>query len=177
MTTSNNTVSIYVGTYQKYNNGSINGEWVDLSDYSSLDDFYDYCKELHKDESDPEFMFQDREGEGHATFVSESHINERVFEFLELDDQEKMRISYLCENVGYDIELAMEKQADLYVLDCDYEHEAPQAYYDWLIEIGSIDEQALGSIAYYIDKEALYNGDGNDFTFYKGLGLVRAEGL
>jgi len=47
---------IYVGTYAKYNSGSIKGQWLNLKDYSDKDDFLAACRELHKDESDPEFM-------------------------------------------------------------------------------------------------------------------------
>ena len=41
---------VYVGTYGKYNAGSLFGEWLDLSDYSDKEEFYDACRELHKDE-------------------------------------------------------------------------------------------------------------------------------
>jgi antirestriction protein len=54
--------AVYVGTYGKYNSGSIAGKWLQLADYDSRDDFYKACEELHKDESDPEYMFQDWEG-------------------------------------------------------------------------------------------------------------------
>lgn len=50
-----------IGTYAKYNNGSIFGKWFDLSDFTDKDDFMTACAELHKDEEDPEFMFQDWE--------------------------------------------------------------------------------------------------------------------
>ena len=30
---------VYVGTYGKYNNGSLFGAWLDLSDYSDKEDF------------------------------------------------------------------------------------------------------------------------------------------
>src|SRR5690349_16831915 len=53
---------VYVGTYAKYNNGSIAGAWLDLEDYADKDSFLAACAELHKDEDDPEFMFQDFEG-------------------------------------------------------------------------------------------------------------------
>mgnify|MGYP003640216506 FL=1 len=54
-------LQVYVGTYNKYNEGSIFGKWIDLSNYSHLNDFYKDIGELHKDEEDPEFMFQDYE--------------------------------------------------------------------------------------------------------------------
>lgn len=53
--------SLYVGTYAKYNNGSIAGEWVNLSEYPTLTEFLEKCAEIHSDEQDPEFMFQDHE--------------------------------------------------------------------------------------------------------------------
>ena len=52
---------VYVGTYGKYNNGSLSGAWLDLSDYSDKEEFYEACRELHKDEEDAEYMFQDWE--------------------------------------------------------------------------------------------------------------------
>ena len=52
---------IYVGTYAKYNNGSLDGKWVDLMQFDTYEEFVDYCRELHKDEKDPEFMVQDFE--------------------------------------------------------------------------------------------------------------------
>lgn len=69
-------MKIYVGTYAKYNNGSIDGRWLDLDDYADADEFYEACKELHKDEDDPELMFQDWEGipkhlEGECMDISE----------------------------------------------------------------------------------------------------------
>ena len=38
---------IYVGTYAKYNDGSIEGKWFDLSDFSDKDEFYEACKESY----------------------------------------------------------------------------------------------------------------------------------
>lgn len=52
---------VYVGTYAKYNNGSLYGAWLDLSDYSDKEEFYEACRELHEDEEDAEYMFQDWE--------------------------------------------------------------------------------------------------------------------
>ena len=39
---------VYVGTYAKYNNGSLSGAWLDLSDYSDKEEFYEACRELHR---------------------------------------------------------------------------------------------------------------------------------
>jgi antirestriction protein len=34
------TPSVYVGTYHKYNCGSIAGAWLDLTDFDSSEEFY-----------------------------------------------------------------------------------------------------------------------------------------
>jgi len=60
-TTDYDTPRVYVGTYAKYNAGSIAGKWLYLSDYPDRDAFLEACRELHADESDPEFMYQDYE--------------------------------------------------------------------------------------------------------------------
>lgn len=53
---------LYVGTYGKYNSGSLDGGWVDLTTFVDGREFLDWCSnELHKDENDPELMFQDHE--------------------------------------------------------------------------------------------------------------------
>ena len=76
---------IYVSTYAKYNNGSLKGAWIDLEDEDS---FFEECKKLHSDEADPELMFQDTE-DIPGFFVDESSIDDRLWEWLELDDYEK----------------------------------------------------------------------------------------
>lgn len=74
-----NEARIYVGTYDKYNRGNLCGAWLDLSDYSNKGEFYEACKKLHKDENDPEFMFQDWENIP-SELISESYIPEKLFE-------------------------------------------------------------------------------------------------
>lgn len=82
------TTKIYVGTYAKYNNGSISGDWLTLSDYADKDEFLAACAELHSDEEDPEFMFQDFDGETFG-MASEGHIDETLFELVNsLDERE-----------------------------------------------------------------------------------------
>lgn len=53
--------SVYVGTYHKYNCGSLRGLWIDLSTFDDYDDFITFCQAIHADESDPELMAQDYE--------------------------------------------------------------------------------------------------------------------
>jgi antirestriction protein len=104
-TTTENAPRIYVGAYAKYNNGSIEGKWLDLTNYSSIEEFYKAAKKIHKDEKDPEFMFQDWENipEG---FIGESWLSDKVFEaievyqkFEEMDNSELVAIhNEYCQN-------------------------------------------------------------------------------
>ena len=84
---------IYVGTYSKYNDGNIFGAWLDLVDYSDKDEFIAACLMLHRDEDDPELMFQDWE-DVPAGMVGESHIDEALWDWLSLsaDDQELLTV-------------------------------------------------------------------------------------
>lgn len=82
--------SVYVGTYGKYNDGSLCGLWIDLSTFNGYDDFIDFCKAIHADEEDPELMAQDYEGfprqwynEG---FMSEDDFD-NIIEYSELCDK------------------------------------------------------------------------------------------
>ena len=81
--------AVYVGTYRKYNDGSLYGQWVNLDSFDSYDEFMEYLHRLHYDEYDPEFMFQDYEGFPEE-FYSESGMDEDTFdlikEYLQLDD-------------------------------------------------------------------------------------------
>ena len=101
-----NTPKVYVGTYAKYNNGSIEGEWVDLSDFTNADEFLAYCAKLHMDEEDPEFMFQDYEGFPDVFYsesMGEDELN-KLFEFLNLDEDDKQLIEMYAEATGYSID-------------------------------------------------------------------------
>lgn len=75
-----NEAKLYVGTYHKYNCGSIAGEWVTLTNFKDVAEFYAYCAEIHKDEDDPEFMFQDYENLPRS-FYSECSIDGNFWEF------------------------------------------------------------------------------------------------
>lgn len=89
------TARVYVGTYAKYNNGSIKGAWLDLDDYIDSDHFYEACQELHSDEEDPELMFQDFEGFPQEWY-GESSIDDKAFGYAAADsDDQAMVDAYL----------------------------------------------------------------------------------
>ena len=81
--------AVYVGTWEKYNNGYLAGAWLKLQDYKDAEEFYKKCKDLHSDEVDPEFMFQDIEnmplGFSKNEDVKEAYEQLEVIDSIELD--------------------------------------------------------------------------------------------
>lgn len=119
---------VYVGTYGKYNSGNIYGDWMRISDYPTKASFYAACRELHKDEKDPELMFPDHENipEG---MISESSISDEVWhvinsikkynldkadEFAEWCEENGAIQGYkeLCEFLGWNKKKKKEKEHD-----------------------------------------------------------------
>lgn len=78
MKTDMNAARIYVGTYGKYNDGSLYGEWLELSEFYDMDDFMFRCAEIHSDEEEPEYMFQDWENIPDS-MIDEGHLQENFF--------------------------------------------------------------------------------------------------
>ena len=101
-----NEARIYVGTYAKYNNGTLQGEWVSLSNFYDLDGFLEYCAEIHEDEEEPEYMFQDWENIPEE-LIDEGHLDSNFFELRdELENLDGMNVSAFwiwVENTGKDL--------------------------------------------------------------------------
>ena len=114
--------SIYVSTYGKYNAGSLAGAWLNLEDYTSKEEFYDACQELHKEEYDPEFMFQDWQ-DVPDKYISESGLNAELWpEFLELDEDERALLAMYQGDVNQDgtIEDAQDSYQGAYSSEADF---------------------------------------------------------
>lgn len=145
-------VKIYVGTYAKYNSGSLFGEWLTLSDYSDLGEFYNACRELHADEEDPEFMFQDFEApEELRSKISECGIDADIFELAEDLDEfntfDDMDIKRIHSEYDQDRQLFVFDDDFFNAFFCNNPIEAARAAY-----FGSLNWQ---------DDYIFFNGDGN----------------
>ena len=147
---------VYVGTYVKYNNGSLSGAWLDLSDYSDKEEFYEACRELHKDEEDAEYMFQDWENVPEG-LIDESWISENFFALRDavedLSDTEQEAFFVWCNYKSHDLG---EEEADDLVRDFrdeyqgQYDDEEDFAYEIILKSI--IDsESVLQAVLQYLD--------------------------
>jgi hypothetical protein len=76
---------IYVGTYKKFNEGSLFGKWLSLSDYCNYNELLKAMIELHKDEKDPKFMFIN--WECHDLFqkfnlVNKYYLSEDIYDII-----------------------------------------------------------------------------------------------
>ena len=84
---------VYVGTYRRYNEGSLHGAWVDLEECGDADTFWDLVKQVHSGEigqtGEIEPMFQCWENIPDK-FVSESHLSGNVWDqWVELDPEQR----------------------------------------------------------------------------------------
>lgn len=71
--------------------------WVDLTTFDCYNDFIDFCRLLHQDEDDPEFMHQDFENFPKSWYCESSMGEEtfdRIIEFSKLSTDE--RAAYEC---------------------------------------------------------------------------------
>lgn len=93
---------VYVDTYGKYACGNIDGGTLYISDYNNKEEFIEACKELHKDEKEPESMFQDYEGFPDG-LISESYISGKVWELMEeTSDFDETECEALCAYLDYE---------------------------------------------------------------------------
>ena len=97
----NTQVRVYVSTYAKYNRGSIEGGWLDLDDYDDISDFISACRDLHSDESDPEFMIQDREGFPDRLSSCE-YVTQQMIDYAKLDDIDREILAAYVDYSGDD---------------------------------------------------------------------------
>lgn len=105
--------AVYVGTYGKYNEGSIKGKWLKLEDYASYDDFIEAAKELHKDEADPELMFQDYEGFP-KRYYGESSLDKDLWDWLALDEDDREMLEIYIDEVNDD-KATIEQAKDAFI--------------------------------------------------------------
>lgn len=119
--------AVYVGTFAKYNSGSLKGAWIKLEGHTAQS-FAEACLELHSDESDPELMFQDFEGFPRA-FYSESALSPSLWEWLDCNDSDQAIWEAFTECFGYSFEETSLSQAlDAYVGDYDSPEDFAEEY-------------------------------------------------
>jgi len=155
---SNDEPAVYVGTYGKYNDGSLFGSWIRPLDYSDKESFMEACQELHRDEEDPELMFQDWQ-DIPERLVGECWVSEELWEWGALDDWEKELLAAYLDVVGDNLEKEsisslMEYARDTYV---GHGNSFSDVVYDFCVDTGNVD-QIPEEFTNYIDWEQ-YSAD------------------
>lgn len=158
---------LYVGTYAKYNSGSIAGKWLNLDDYADKDAFLTACAELHKDEADPEFMFQDFEGFPRSMY-SESSVDARLWDWIALDDDDRKLLAIYQDNIDAngDVDTARDAFRGKYNSERDFAME----YLDETGQMSELPEWAQN----YFDYDSWLNDAkcGGDLSFVREGGEV-----
>ena len=156
--------AIYCGTYHKYNNGSLDGAWLELEAFDSYEEFYEICALLHDDEEDPEFMFQDYQGFP-SEWYDESDMEEsfdKIIEYCQMTEDEREAFDAYYECTGDDDRAQFEERyRGQYDSEEDFAEELIAERYDL--------DRMMGSLSSYFDYEA-YARDlfMTDFTFWDG---------
>lgn len=99
---------IFLTDYASYNEGNQfkNGHWVDLSDFSDQDELQEYIDKHFEMAGieDPEIMITDYEGFPEC-YYSESGMDfEKLYEFINMDDDDRQMLTMYAEATGYGIE-------------------------------------------------------------------------
>lgn len=151
------TPRLYVGTYGAYNSGSLRGKWMDLEDYVDAEEFYQACRELHKVEHDPEFMFQDFEGFPRDLYSESSGID-RIYQWIDLDSDEKQMLAEYADAVGWhaiedDLRDAAESAREKFwtVLEATHDESRAREMGEYIVFEGLLGVQVPEALASHID--------------------------
>ncbi len=161
------TAQIFLTDYASYNNGTQFefGHWVDLTQFSDLDEFEDYMREHFKeaDKESPlpcgtpreEIMLTDFEGFPKC-FYSESYEREtmqKLFDYLALDEYDQKLVEMYADATGYSIkDISIEDAQDAFHGTADSEEDFAEQIAE---ETGAIPKDMPSWIV--IDWEATWN--------------------
>ena len=140
-------MKIYVSTYNKYNNGSIQGAWIDLTDYTGSESFYQACAELHADEQDPEFMFQDFEGFPKDLYSESGNVDD-IYKYIDFVNE--THLSQEVVDAGLSLDIPLDKLEDAYYGQFDSDTDLAYDY----VESAGLLHGVPDTITNYFDYEA-----------------------
>ncbi len=182
---------VYVGTYGKYNRGSLNGGWVSLLECKSHADFLRKCRALHRGEHDPEYMIQDVEdfpdGLECGEWLSEEDFNDVIAACREEQQEEqdtslehRLRAALLMQLGGTKAPVSKAHPQDKALLE-EYMQEILKAYsendksmldYHRKKFSGGVRLENGGIVVFdkpSIDHEFCFHDEGPDYEFYKDV--------
>ena len=97
-----NNACVYVGTYHKYNCGSLDGAWVDLESFNDEEELMEFLFRLHADEAEPELMIQDYMNFPRRFYLESMNESDfaELYEWINLDEEERE----MCEEYWEEID-------------------------------------------------------------------------
>ena len=141
--------ALYCGTYGKYNSGNLRGMWANLSTFDSYEDFINFCKAIHADESDPELMYQDFENMPDSLYhesMGEEGFN-NILEYCELCDE--YGVSAVDDFLEWSSTDDLDRMHDAYVGVYDSEEDFAEEIVSDCYDLDNM----MGSLACYFDYE------------------------
>ena len=143
--------ALYCGTYGKYNSGSLRGMWVDLSTFDSYEDFINFCKAIHADESDPELMYQDFENMPYSLYHESMGKEgfENIKKYCELCDE--YGVLAVDDFLKFFKPEELDRMHDAYVGVYDSEEDFAEEIVSDCYDL----EKMIGNLADYFDYDAL----------------------
>lgn len=161
--------ALYCGTYGKYNDGSIQGKWLSLEDYDDAEEFLKVCADIHSDEDDPEFMFQDFEGFPRSLYSESLSLVdlEKIYEYVNLDATDRELVDEYADAGGdFEVEIANIQDAYLTKIDHDEDYQGLGEFYaeEFLAD------QLTGALSSYFDYEQYGRDQSHDL-------LISANGF
>lgn len=144
--------AVYCSTYRKYNNGSLQGMWVDLSTFHDEEDLFEFLYRLHCDEDEPEFMFQDFENFPRK-FYSESagkELFQGLYEWINLDDEQREIVGEYWDE--YDSSADIQDILDRH----EYSGDDEEKFFDVLAEEFMESHRCLEAMQCYFDYKKWY---------------------
>ena len=143
--------ALYCGTYGKYNSGNLRGMWANLSTFDSYEDFINFCKAIHADESDPELMYQDFENMPdslyHESMGKEGFEN--IKKYCELC--EEYNVLAVDDFLKFFKPEELDRMHDAYVGVYDSEEDFAEEIVSGCYDL----EKMMGNLADYFDYDAL----------------------
>ena len=140
--------AVYCGTYGKYNNGSLQGMWIDLTTFDDYDEVIEFCCDLHADEEDPELMFQDYENFPRELY-SESCFDEDEFDtiikYASFADRDAVDAFLTCYSAD-----ELDKFEDAY----QGQYDSKEDFARYIVEECYDLDKMLDNLSYYFDYDA-----------------------
>lgn len=147
------------------------GDWIDLSEFNSYDEFLNHCKKMFPKEKYPEYMIQDYENMPEGNWGEYHFINEEDFDFIKewnekLDTTEKEAYNTYTQITGNYADI--DGFRDAYMGEFD----SGEDYAAYCVDEGYINNDTLLQYIDYaqlwrtLSTEGVYFEDGFIFNIY-----------